>query len=62
MRTESDGSGSITVRAKTPENLYFEEFIKTVEGISASTNIDWYTPAFQPRNTEAAVEILSLMR
>jgi hypothetical protein len=25
-----------------------------------SSNIDWYTPAFQPRKTEAAVEILSL--
>jgi hypothetical protein len=49
-------------RAKTPENLYFEEFTKSGEGISSSTNIDWYTPAFQPRKTEAAVEILSLMR
>ena len=47
-------------KAKTPENLYFEEFKKTADGFSASTNIDWYTPAFQPRKTEAAVEILSL--
>jgi len=46
--------------AKTPENLYFEEFKETADGISASTNIDWFTPTFQPKKTEAAVEILRL--
>lgn len=44
-------------RAKTPENRYFQDFTKSAAGISASTNVDWYTPVFHPTETEAAVEI-----
>jgi hypothetical protein len=42
-----------------PENLYFEDSTKSADGISTSTNIDWYNPKFRPRKTEPAVEILS---
>lgn len=47
-------------RAKTQANLYFEDFMKSAEGISASTNIDWYAPEFRLTTAEAAVEFLSL--
>src|SRR2546429_6618660 len=39
-------------------NLYFEDFVKSPQGILASTNIDWYKPKFKPDSSQAAVEIL----
>jgi len=47
-------------RPKSAKNLYFEEFVKSAEGITVSTNIDWYTPTYSPKSTEAAVEILGV--
>ena len=44
-------------RPKTPENLYFQEYIRTAEGISATTNVDWYKPNLQPSAREKAVEL-----
>jgi hypothetical protein len=48
-------------RPQTPANLYYEDFVKSADGISASTNTDWCTPAFNPTKAEAAVELQSLM-
>jgi hypothetical protein len=45
-------------RPKIAANLYFEEFAKSPEGISASTNADWYTPEFKTSRWKPAVEIL----
>jgi hypothetical protein len=45
-------------RPKAPQNHYFEEFVNEGATISASTNVDWYSPTFQPSLTEKAVEIL----
>jgi hypothetical protein len=45
-------------RPKTAANLYFEEFVKSPEGILATTNVDWYKPDLKPIRTAAAVEIL----
>ena len=47
-------------RARTVENLYFEDFTKSTEGISVHTNINWYSPIFRPTTAEAAVEIPGL--
>lgn len=44
-------------RPKTPENLYYEDYIRTAEGISAGTNVDWYKPNLQPSARERAVEL-----
>jgi len=45
-------------RAKTSENRYCQDFMKSAGGISASTNVDWSALVFHPMKTEAAVEIL----
>jgi hypothetical protein len=45
-------------RPQTPENLYFQEFTRTAEGISATTNVDWYKPNLQPSIREKALEVL----
>lgn len=41
-----------------PENLYHEEFIKEDDNVTASTNVDWYSPNLKPSINERAVEIL----
>jgi hypothetical protein len=43
---------------KTPENLYFEEFTRTGQQLSASSNVDWYTPSFHPTTAHPAVEVV----
>ena len=43
---------------KTPENRYFEDFIKSPKGIEWTTNIDWYKPEFHPKASEPAMEIV----
>lgn len=43
---------------KTPENRYFEDFVKCSHGIEWTTNIDWYKPEFHPVASAPAVEIL----
>jgi hypothetical protein len=45
-------------RAQTPENLYYEEFVRAPEGVVATTNVDWYKPNLQPSAREKAVELL----
>jgi len=45
-------------RPKIASNLYFEEFVKSPEGILVTSNIDWYKPDFRPTPSMAAVEIL----
>src|ERR1700694_1008205 len=44
-------------KPKIPANLYFEEFAKSSEGITASTNVDWYKPQFKTSRWKPAVEI-----
>jgi len=46
-------------RPRVPANLYFIEFEKCDEDVTASTNIDFYTPNFKPSTQHPAVEILS---
>lgn len=45
-------------RPQVAENRYFIDFEKTTDAIRSSTNIDWYTPAFQPDDSLPAAEIL----
>lgn len=45
-------------RSQTAENRYFEEFVRTVDTIEATTNVDWYKPMLHPDTGQAAVEIL----
>jgi hypothetical protein len=45
-------------RPKTPENLYFQDFKRTADGVSPQTNVDWYKPTFEFDLTLPAVEIL----
>jgi hypothetical protein len=45
-------------RPKIASNLYFEEFVKSPEGILVTSTIDWYKPDFRPTPSMAAVEIL----
>jgi hypothetical protein len=37
---------------------YFEEYLRTGEEITATTDVDWYTPGLRPSASESAVEIL----
>jgi hypothetical protein len=46
-------------RPRVPANLYFIEFEKCGEDVTASTNIDFYAPNFKPSTQHPAVEILS---
>jgi len=39
-------------------NRYFNEFVKTSNGIKGTTNVDWNVPNLKPVITEPAVEIL----
>jgi hypothetical protein len=45
-------------RRATAIDPYFEEYLKSPEGIHVTTNIDWYKPKFKPKLSETAVEIL----
>jgi hypothetical protein len=45
-------------RPKTAANLYFLEYVKSLDAILATTNVDWYEPHFKTIRTAAAVEIL----
>jgi hypothetical protein len=45
-------------RAKTAENLYFMDFVKTAGAVVATTNVDWYVPELKPGLNFPAVEIL----
>ncbi len=45
--------------AKKRETLYFMEFIRSGEIITASTNIDWFEPRFHLNADESAVEVVS---
>lgn len=45
-------------RPKDASNRYFEDFERTGNQITASTNIDWYKPDFRPDASQPAVEIL----
>lgn len=45
-------------RPQTPSNLRFKDFVKSPEGILATTNVDWYAADMSPHQSEAAVEIL----
>lgn len=47
-------------RPRTPANLYFEEYVKSAEGVSATTNVDWHTPYLRPDLSHPAVEIVSI--
>jgi len=46
-------------QAKTRENLYFLDFVRHGEVITAFTNIDWYNPSLDPAASEAAVELVN---
>jgi hypothetical protein len=43
---------------KTPENLFFEEFKKSGDAITAKTNATWYQLSFTSNANRPAVEIL----
>lgn len=45
-------------RPKTAQNLYFIEYVKKGSLISGSSNVDWYSPKFEPSVTEKAIELL----
>jgi hypothetical protein len=45
-------------RPKIGANRYFEQFMKTSDGIEATTNADWYSPIFKPSGSKSAVEML----
>lgn len=47
-------------RPRTPPNLYFEEYAKSAEGVSATTNVDWYRAYLRPDLSHPAVEIVSI--
>jgi hypothetical protein len=44
-------------RPRTPENLYFEDYVVEGGKIRTETNVDWYEPKLQPSLSEAAVKI-----
>ncbi|MCG8408088.1 MAG: hypothetical protein MI923_23055 [Phycisphaerales bacterium] len=41
-----------------PENLYHKDFVKQDGDVTATTNVDWYSPSLNPSTEERAVEIL----
>lgn len=45
-------------RPKIEKNRYFEEFVNEGTEIAVTTNVNWYSPEFNPSLTEKAVEIL----
>ncbi len=44
-------------RPQTAKNRYFMSFRKTVSGLTAETNIDWYEPDLKPTPDQPAVEV-----
>ena len=58
LLTDSEYFSSRELRSKTAANLYFQDFTRTVGGISPQTNVDWYTPIFEFDLSLPAVEIL----
>ncbi len=44
-------------RPRTPENLYFEDYVVEGDKIRTETNVDWYEPDLHPSLSEAAVKI-----
>jgi hypothetical protein len=44
-------------RPKIEINRYFMEFMKDGNAITATTNVNWYTPNLQPNPNAAAVEM-----
>jgi len=44
-------------RPKTQDNRYFMEFIRGGNAITATSNINWYTPNLQPNQNAPAVEM-----
>jgi hypothetical protein len=45
-------------RPKTPENRYYEDYLKAGDLVTASTNADWTTFKLRPDPRSDAVEIL----
>ena len=45
-------------RPKVDENRYFMDFTRLEDTVTASTNVDWYTPNLRPTLSAPAVEIL----
>jgi hypothetical protein len=45
-------------RAPAVQKLYFMEYVRSSEGISASTDVDWYTHEFHTSPSAMAVEML----
>jgi hypothetical protein len=45
-------------RPQIAANRYFEQFVRTSEGIEATTNVDWYSPNLKPLKGQPAVEML----
>lgn len=45
-------------RPKVDSNLYFLDYMKSSEGVTATTNVDWYAPNLKPKSRGPAVEIL----
>jgi hypothetical protein len=41
-----------------PQHVYFEDFIRSEDGIKVTTNIDWYDPHFAPSSKCPAAELL----
>jgi hypothetical protein len=44
-------------RPKTSANLLFMDYVRTPEGITATSNVDWYTPEFRTSLTHPAVQM-----
>jgi hypothetical protein len=45
-------------RLISPDNLYYEEYVRKPEGVEATTNVDWCELVLLPSASEKAVEIL----
>ncbi len=45
-------------RPQTPENLYYEDYVKQGDRVEATTNVDWHTPNLRPDPQMAAVELV----
>jgi hypothetical protein len=45
-------------RPKTPENRYFQEYVRNGDQIETTTNVDWYTPQFSTSLESPAAELL----
>jgi hypothetical protein len=47
-------------RPKIPANRYYREHVVDGQIVTATTNVDWYTPVFDPTLERPAVELLGL--